>query len=91
VGHYDHGCRLARLLDLAREEGFALIDSRCSHTALTCFWMELMFTFPLVAMAATPLARLAYALEWRLPPRPGVNLLVGFRKTGPGATDGGRE
>lgn len=80
VGHFDHGCRPARVANYASACGFHQIDERHSHTAVACFWMELMFTSPALFLLASPLARVAYWLESYLPPRPGVNLLARYRK-----------
>lgn len=80
VGHYGHGCRAAALAALAARFGLTELDRRASHTWLTRFWLELMFTFPLAAMAASPLVRLLYEVESRLPAAPGINLLMTFRK-----------
>lgn len=83
VGHYDHGCRMADLLRYSAVGGLEEIDRRCTHTRLTFFWLELAFTFPLLAMLAAPVVRLAYALEERAGPREGINLLVTFQRPGP--------
>ena len=80
VGHYDHGCRLARLRAASRAAGFEELDSRCLHTRLTSFWFQLLCTFPLLFLAALPLVRLLYFLETHVPPLDGINLLVTFRK-----------
>jgi ubiquinone/menaquinone biosynthesis C-methylase UbiE len=76
VGHFGHGCSLEELNQCADDAGLAELDRRASHTRLTGFFLELMFTFPLAAMAAAPLVRLLYAVESRMPPMPGINLLM---------------
>lgn len=91
AGHYDHGCRPAELERFARQCGFTELDRRHLHTRVTCFCMELMFTFPLVALAASPIVRLAYALEYRLAPRPGVNLLISFQRQAAGPIPAGEK
>ncbi len=80
AGHYGHGCRMEELSGLARESGLETVHYRCTHTRFAFFWFELLATFPLLGLLATPLARVAYAIEWRLPVRPGANLLVQYRK-----------
>ena len=82
VGHYDHGCRLARLRAASNAAGFEELDSRCLHTRLTSFWFQLLCTFPLLFLAALPLVRLLYYLERHAVPLDGINLLVTFRKRG---------
>jgi 2-polyprenyl-3-methyl-5-hydroxy-6-metoxy-1,4-benzoquinol methylase len=82
AGHYGHGCRMEELSSLAAESGLETVHHRCTHTRLAIFWFDLLATFPLLGLLATPLARVAYAIEWRLPARPGGNLLVQYRNTG---------
>jgi SAM-dependent methyltransferase len=80
VGHVEHGCPADELAGQARAAGFVKRDDRATHTNLTAFWLELTFTFPLLAMLAAPWIRILYEIEWRLPPRPGGNLLMAFEK-----------
>lgn len=82
VGHFGHGCYDAELREAASCAGLHLIDRRATHTRVTSFWLELMFVFPLLGMLATPLTRLLYEIEARLPPAPGINLLMTFGKPG---------
>jgi ubiquinone/menaquinone biosynthesis C-methylase UbiE len=80
VGHHGHGCDENELSRFAALYGLEEVNRRASHTGITAFWLEVMFTFPLIAMAASPLIRLLYELESLLPARPGINLLMSFRK-----------
>jgi ubiquinone/menaquinone biosynthesis C-methylase UbiE len=82
VGHYDHGCRQAHLRELSQAAGFEEVDSRGMHTRLTSFWFQLLCTFPLIFLAALPLARLLYWVEASTGATDGINLMMTFRKRG---------
>lgn len=85
VGHYDHGCRLKHIQALSASAGLEVIDVRFMHTRLTSFWMQLMFTFPLLFLLALPLVRLCYFLESKMKTTDGINLMITFRKLPAGA------
>jgi SAM-dependent methyltransferase len=80
VGHFGHGCPADELAAQAQSAGLRVRDRRASETGLTAFWHEVACTFPLIAMLAAPLVRLLFEIEWNLPPRPGMNLLMTFQK-----------
>jgi hypothetical protein len=81
VGHYGHGCDETELVRLAKDAKLEVLDRRGTHTRVTSFWLEMLFTFPLVYWMAAPLVRLLYELEWMLPPARGINLMMTFRKS----------
>jgi SAM-dependent methyltransferase len=79
VGHYDRGCCLESVRAIAAREGLDYVSHRYIHTALTFFWLQVMFTIPLIWIGALPLVRLLYEIESRLPFRSGANFLIIFR------------
>ena len=80
VGHFGHGCPAEELAAQARNAGLVERNRRSRDTGVTAFWLEMTGTFPLLAMLAAPLVRVLYEIEWRLPAREGINLLMTFQK-----------
>lgn len=80
VGHFDRGCRCAFMRAQARKQGFVELEQRVLHSRITGFWLELMFTFPLLFFLVLPLVRWFYWLEWKVRPRDGMNIMVGYQK-----------
>jgi ubiquinone/menaquinone biosynthesis C-methylase UbiE len=80
AGHYDRGCRLDNILEISRAEGFEMLGHRSMHTCLTSFWLQLMFTLPLVYILCVPLVRVMYAIESRVDSLKGIGMMMTFRK-----------